>query len=88
MDLMLPDDYVPTRKPKGGWCVGLEALNKNRNTALMELPEDNLVISCFMWTVWCSSTEAYTYQAVFDLNQWYKEQMPGTFLYNYYWNFF
>lgn len=79
MDLMLPDDYVPLRKPKGAWCVRLEALNKNRNVALTELPDDNLVISCFMWTVWCSRTETYTYQAIFDLNQWYKEQMPGIY---------
>lgn len=77
MDLMLPDDFVPVRKPKGAWCVGLEALNKNRNTMLLELPEDDLVISCFVWTVWCSRTETYTYQTIFDLNQWYKEQMPG-----------
>lgn len=78
MDLLLPDDYVPSRKPKGAWCVDLKSLSKNRNTALTELPEDNLVICCFVWTVWCSTTETVTYQAIFDLNQWYKEQMPGT----------
>lgn len=79
MDLALPDEYVPVRKPKGAWCVGLEALNKNRNTALIELPEDNLVVCSFVWTIWCSRTETYTYKAVFDLNQWYKEQMPCKF---------
>lgn len=80
MDLMLPDDYVPSKKPKGAWCVGLKALNKNRNTILMELPEDNLVISSFVWTVWCTTRETFTYQTIFDLNQWYKEQMPGKFI--------
>lgn len=76
MDLMMPDDYVPSKKPRGAWCVALEALNKNRN-CLVELPDDTLVICCFTWMVWCSEAETLSYQCVFDLNQWYKEQMPG-----------
>lgn len=78
MDLAVPDDYVASKDMKGAWCVSLKAFNKSRN--IIDVAEDNLVICCFIWTVWCDTNETITYQCIFDLNQWYKEQMPGNFL--------
>lgn len=39
--------------------------------------ESDLTLCLFVWEAWGASCPGSTRMAVFDLNQWYKEQMPG-----------
>ncbi|XP_018577451.1 protein ELYS isoform X2 [Anoplophora glabripennis] len=66
-------------KVKGGLCIGLQPICKvpnNKNLYLHDVTGDILALCAISWTVWFSRTETQTYMLVFDLNQWYKEQMP------------
>jgi hypothetical protein len=39
--------------------------------------ENDLTLCLFVWETWGTNCPGSTHMAVFDLNQWYKEQMPG-----------
>ncbi|GFG34649.1 hypothetical protein Cfor_03066 [Coptotermes formosanus] len=39
--------------------------------------ESDLTLCLFVWEAWGANCPGSTRMAVFDLNQWYKEQMPG-----------
>ncbi|XP_050304402.1 protein ELYS isoform X2 [Anthonomus grandis grandis] len=59
-------------KVKGGLCLGLQSVTKhplNKDLSTMAL--------CLVsWLFWNAEGEANTAVLLFDLNQWYKEQMP------------
>ncbi|KAL3282176.1 hypothetical protein HHI36_005370 [Cryptolaemus montrouzieri] len=68
--------------PKGGKCLRLESLiHKTSNTTneicLNDGTEDIVSLCVVIWRV-VSENGNSTYMAVFDLNQWYKEQMPNS----------
>lgn len=77
-DLMsLPGSKI--NKPVGGNCISLTSYtksnNKQINCHLQETTEDSLAICAVIWCVW-NNAEIESYMCLFDLNQWYKEQMP------------
>lgn len=73
MDLAIPGHQD---KPKAAVCLGLNSLTRNVNLSI-DGAEDNLVVCSFAWKVFGSGNETVTYHGLFDLNQWYKEQMPS-----------
>lgn len=63
---------------KGARCLRLTAFNKgcSSRASLQESHEDTLTICSMVWNVW-HAKGVDTYMSIFDLNQWYKEQMPS-----------
>ncbi|KAJ8920901.1 hypothetical protein NQ315_015694 [Exocentrus adspersus] len=64
---------------KGGRCMGLQPICKvpaNRDLYSRDSTGDILALCAISWTVWFNQSETHTYMLLFDLNQWYKEQMP------------
>ncbi|CAH0556685.1 unnamed protein product [Brassicogethes aeneus] len=66
-------------KLKGGYCLGLQSIQQKMvaNHSSLDNLEDSLALCTICWTVWFSNKETQTNFLVFDLNQWYKEQMPS-----------
>lgn len=67
--------------PIGARCVSLRAHTRNivnkLCASLSDVQEENLALSTVVWTVQDQNTTTETYLCLFDLNQWYKEQMPS-----------
>ncbi|XP_076270585.1 uncharacterized protein LOC143202735 isoform X1 [Rhynchophorus ferrugineus] len=57
----------------GGSCIGLQSLSKNP----VNKDLNALSLCVISWFVWNTNKELSTSVLVFDLNQWYKEQMPS-----------
>ncbi|XP_060533337.1 protein ELYS isoform X2 [Cylas formicarius] len=61
------------RHIRGGSCLGLQTVSKrfvHRSTHTISL--------CLVsWTLWDAGDKAETHALIFDLDQWYKEQMPS-----------
>lgn len=47
-----------------------------KDTHIYPTTGDTLALCIITWSVWYSEEEIQNYALVFDLNQWYKEQMP------------
>lgn len=69
----------------GAKCLSLQsyskALTPRQGVApFLDAPEEKLALCNIVWTSWNSQNAATleTYFCMFDLNQWYKEQMPGS----------
>ncbi|KAL1490553.1 hypothetical protein ABEB36_013229 [Hypothenemus hampei] len=58
---------------KGGLCLGLDTINKCPSKDRGH----SLALCQISWLIWDSGKEVSTSVLLFDLNQWYKEQMPG-----------
>lgn len=67
-----------SQKPKGENCIKM-ITNKGTSTSSSSTSvyDDKLKICSIIWNVWFNDKSTSTYMAVFDLNQWYKEQMPS-----------
>ncbi|XP_074041102.1 AT hook containing transcription factor 1 homolog isoform X2 [Leptinotarsa decemlineata] len=66
--------------PKWGQCLGLQPISKippgkEHNSRVSS--GDNLALCLISWTVWFGENINQTNILIFDLNQWYKEQMPN-----------
>ncbi|KDR14054.1 Protein ELYS [Zootermopsis nevadensis] len=71
----------------GGRSVACHTINKlpsavtRRDNPRVELDESvqecDLTLCLFVWETWGANCPSKTCMALFDLNQWYKEQMPG-----------
>lgn len=61
-------------------CMNVKTLKRKLNNA--NVNSSDLTLSCFTW---CYKTEEryHTLLSIFDLNQWYKEEMPGKLFQNY-----
>lgn len=71
------DDNKKSKKLKGGCCTGLESVQHKLNLHNFNDESDTSMALCLIsWTV-NFEKEAQSYMLIFDLNQWYKEQMPG-----------
>ncbi|XP_072402062.1 uncharacterized protein Elys isoform X1 [Diabrotica undecimpunctata] len=65
---------------KGGYCLGFQPITKlstSKESFAHSPAGDTLTLCLISWTVWFSKSEVETCCIVFDLNQWYKEQMPS-----------
>lgn len=67
----------------GARCISLNAYTKavvNRQcSTVQDVPDDKLALCSIVWIAWNQNLNASeTYLTLFDLNQWYKEQMPST----------
>ncbi|KRT81019.1 hypothetical protein AMK59_5920 [Oryctes borbonicus] len=64
---------------KGARCLRLTAFNKgcSSRTSVQDSHEDTLTICSMVWNAW-GTKGVDTYMSIFDLNQWYKEQMPSS----------
>lgn len=73
------DDCLTSLKARGGQCLNMNSIKKSLAGKIGNSGEsaEQLSLCCILWTVWCNERETYTYHCIFDLNQWYKEQMPG-----------
>nr|XP_015835953.1 PREDICTED: protein ELYS isoform X3 [Tribolium castaneum] len=79
MELGVPEGHKRS-KQRGGRCLKVNSIARglvNREGPQHDSNEDSLTLCVFVWDVWYSSKESDTFVAVFDLNQWYKEQMPS-----------
>lgn len=86
MELGVPDGHKNISKIRGGTCLKLNSVTQgvvNREGPPHDSNEDILTLSIFVWNVVYSNKESHTFVAVFDLNQWYKEQMPSRFCLNF-----
>ncbi|VEN48837.1 unnamed protein product [Callosobruchus maculatus] len=65
-------------KVKGGYCLDFEPVYRQPNNKeyFTKSASDVLALTKISWTVWFERGETQTNMLVFDLNQWYKEQMP------------
>ncbi|XP_017777706.1 PREDICTED: protein ELYS isoform X2 [Nicrophorus vespilloides] len=64
----------------GAQCIKLESFSKGLNSvtnSMLEYNEDSYTLCEMVWNVVCKNNIVHTYLSVFDLNQWYKEQMPS-----------
>lgn len=72
-----------TTKSNGAHCLGLQIINKNVKMPqkLLNFPQEAeehiLTLLIIVWNVWHKNSEIHSYISMFDLNQWYKEQMPS-----------
>ncbi|CAH2017316.1 unnamed protein product [Acanthoscelides obtectus] len=67
-----------TNKTKGGCILNFQPVYKqpNNKDSATKSTSDVLALTQISWTVWFDRGETQTNMLVFDLNQWYKEQMP------------
>ncbi|XP_030746722.1 protein ELYS isoform X2 [Sitophilus oryzae] len=74
--LELGEAGMPTYKSriKGGSCMGIHSLTKNP----INKDLNSLSLCLISWFVWNTNREICTFILLFDLNQWYKEQMPNS----------
>ncbi|XP_066261984.1 protein ELYS isoform X2 [Euwallacea similis] len=74
LQIDLDDTQLTTCKSlvKGGICLGFQSITKR--TSAKDL--SSLALCLISWLVWDDNREINTSVLVFDLNQWYKEQMP------------
>lgn len=83
----LGDNNKRSRMPRGGNCFRLSVLNRNPAIQLADdlimshdFNEINLTLCVIAWNLWYNDgngdNQVDTFLLVFDLNQWYKEQMP------------
>ncbi|KAK9888484.1 hypothetical protein WA026_000735 [Henosepilachna vigintioctopunctata] len=68
--------------PRGGKCLKLESLVhkntiSNSEMCITDGSEDVVSICVIVWKALCESG-IFTYMSLFDLNQWYKAQLPNT----------
>ncbi|KAJ8964806.1 hypothetical protein NQ314_004613 [Rhamnusium bicolor] len=73
------EEHRSTSKVKGGYCMALQPICKvpaNKDLYSHDNTGDTLALCVISWTVWFNQNETQSYLLVFDLNQWYKEQMP------------
>lgn len=80
MKLGVPNNFKSTRNILGGYCINVDSISKGqiaREGYHHPTNEDNLSLCLISWTVCYSNDEMDTFLSVFDLNQWYKEQMPS-----------
>ncbi|KAF5298453.1 hypothetical protein FQR65_LT01232 [Abscondita terminalis] len=60
-------------------CINLQIITKaiSRNS-FADNQDETLTVCSIVWNVWSSNfpNKCRTYLSLFDLNQWYKEQMP------------
>ncbi|CAG9771850.1 unnamed protein product [Ceutorhynchus assimilis] len=59
---------------KGGICLGLQSINEN----VPSKDQSSLELCLISWLFWDKDKIANTAVLIFDLNQWYKAQMPAT----------
>lgn len=67
---------------KGAQCTKLRSIKKgivDRNVSVSDsvAQEESMALLYVVWNVWATDQQVYTFMNVFDLNQWYKEQMPS-----------
>ncbi|XP_066159044.1 protein ELYS isoform X2 [Euwallacea fornicatus] len=74
LEIELGDTQLTTCKSpvKGGICLGFQSITKRTSAKDFS----SLALCLISWLVWDESREINTCVLVFDLNQWYKEQMP------------
>lgn len=80
MELPVPEGHRRFLKQRGGTCLKVTSIHigsVNKEGPHHESTEDSLTLCVFIWNVWFSNNEKDTFLAIFDLNQWYKEQMPS-----------
>ncbi|XP_049821968.1 protein ELYS isoform X3 [Aethina tumida] len=78
IELGVVDDNKKSKKLKGGYCTGLESVQHKLNLHNFNDESDTSMALCLIsWTI-NFEKEAQSYMLIFDLNQWYKEQMPAT----------
>ncbi|KAG5885554.1 hypothetical protein JTB14_007634 [Gonioctena quinquepunctata] len=66
--------------PKWGCCLGLQPITKlpsGKEQNAHFSTGDTLALCLISWTVWYNQADPQTFILIFDLNQWYKEQMPN-----------
>ncbi|XP_056636381.1 protein ELYS [Diorhabda sublineata] len=66
--------------PKGGYCLGFQPITKlstNKESFNHSSVGDTLALCLVSWVVWYSKSDTQTCCILFDLNQWYKAQMPN-----------
>lgn len=64
---------------KGGVCLHLQAVSKlpaSKDSGVHILRGDTLALCVISWTTWHDKNKTQSSSLIFDLNQWYKEQMP------------
>lgn len=69
----------------GAKCLSLQSYSKalaprQGPAPFVDAPEEKLALCNIVWMAWNSQNAALveTYFCLFDLNQWYKEQMPAS----------
>ncbi|KAJ8980297.1 hypothetical protein NQ317_005217 [Molorchus minor] len=75
----LDDHRTGLKPPKGGCCTGLRPICKapaGKELYSHDATGDTLALCVISWTIWYNQNELKTNTLLFDLNQWYKEQMP------------
>lgn len=74
------DGYLYDSLPKGGKSLNLQPILKqpiNKDLYAGPSTGDTLALCMISWSVWFDKGEQQTNALIFDLNQWYKEQMPN-----------
>ncbi|CAG9823287.1 unnamed protein product [Phaedon cochleariae] len=74
------DEHRHSGAPKGGFCLDLQPITKlppSKDPNCPATSGDTLALCLITWSVWHSRSETHTCALLFDLNQWYKEQMPS-----------
>ncbi|CAH1107347.1 unnamed protein product, partial [Psylliodes chrysocephalus] len=79
MELGHIEEHRGVALPKGGHCIGIQPITKHSTSKDSFSPStagDTSALCFISWTVWFSKSDTQTCSLIFDLNQWYKEQMP------------
>ncbi|XP_045471901.1 protein ELYS [Harmonia axyridis] len=81
-ELGLGNDMSNVKSPIGGKCLRLESLilknaSTNSEISVNDGSEDALSLCIIAWKASCERGQ-FTYMSMFDLNQWYKAQMPNS----------
>lgn len=81
-DLTFLDGKENENIHQGAQCLRLQAIHKSisKGSSLQEHQEESLTLCSVVWHGWRksqSNTVTQTFMSLFDLNQWYKEQMPS-----------
>lgn len=77
--------FSQMRNAASGHCVSLQAYSKgvikHGNVTACDVVEDRIALCSVVWTV-TNNAQTETFMGLFDLNQWYKEQMPSSVRFN------
>lgn len=90
MKLGVPSNFKTNRRTVGGYCINVNSISKGQIAREGHPPasnEDHLSLCLIAWNVCYNNDEMDTFLLVFDLNQWYKEQMPSKYCLAFYYNF-
>ncbi|XP_065163012.1 LOW QUALITY PROTEIN: protein ELYS homolog [Atheta coriaria] len=74
----------------GANCLKLQSytkVNQNNTHAETLSVNDEYALCMMVWNVRCHEHKSHTYLSLFDLNQWYKEQMPNLAYQQHYMNY-